>query len=90
MKTIIKSLGMLLICLCCYSCFSSPQTLDTTITMDPIKDAQTCIKLYEKDPAKGKEYMENVIITYYMEDKNSKSDKFASIVTEEIAKMSFQ
>ena len=64
------------------SCSSNPQ-----ITMDPIKDAQTCLKLYEKDSAKGEAYMQDVIMTYYMQGKHSEHDKFASIVTEKIARM---
>lgn len=66
------------------SCSSDPQ-----ITMDPVKDAQTCIKLYEKDTAKGDAYMQDVITTYYMQGKHSEHDQFASIVTEKIALMSF-
>lgn len=67
------------------SCSSSPQ-----ITMDPIKDAQTCIKLYEKDAVKGQVYMENVISTYYMKGKHDECDKFAIIVTEKIAEISMR
>ena len=65
------------------SCSSSPQ-----ITMDPIKDAQTCIKLYEKDIIKGEAYMQDVTVTYYMQSKHSEHDKFISIVTEKIARIS--
>lgn len=68
----------------CSSCSSNPQ-----ITMDPIKDAQTCIKLYEKDAIKGEAYMQDVIATYYMQGKHSEHDQFSSIVTEKIALMSF-
>ena len=77
------------ICAVCYfltrSCSSSPQ-----ITMDPIKDAQTCIKLYEKDAVKGQVYMENVISTYYMKGKHDECDKFAITVTEKIAEISMR
>lgn len=87
MKPIFRMLAVMLICIGITSCKSNstPQ-----ITMNPIDDAQTCIKLYEKDAAKGEEYMQNVITTYYMQNKNSECDKFSSIVTEKIAEMSFK
>lgn len=68
-----------------FSCSSNP-----TITLDPVKDAQTCIKLYEKDFAKGEAYMQEVIMTYYMQGKHSEHDQFSSIVTEKIAIMSLR
>ena len=55
-----------------------------------VDDAETCIKLYKKDAAKGEEYMQNVISTYYMQGKHSECDKFSNIVAEKIAEMSFR
>lgn len=87
MKIVIKMFVVMFVCLSISACefTSTPK-----ITMNPIDDAQTCIKLYEKDAAKGEEYMQNVITTYYMQNKNSECDKFSSIVTEKIAEMSFK
>ena len=87
MKPIFRMLAVMLICIGITSCKSNstPQ-----ITMNPIDDAQTCIKLYEKDAAKGEEYMQNVMFTYYTQDKHSECDNFLSIVTEKIAELSFR
>lgn len=85
MKTSIKLLAVIFICMNMISCTLNPQ-----ITMDPYKDAQTCIKLYKKDAMKGQEYMGNVTTKYYMQGERSDLDKFSEIVTEEIARMSFQ
>lgn len=87
-KNILKTLSsitLITVVLLCVSCSLNPQ-----ITMNPTKDAQTCIKLYEKDPTKGQAYMEEVITTYYMQGKNSECDKFSTIVAEKIAEMSFR
>ena len=86
MRHLFKYFSCLILCsvaLLLSSCSSSPQ-----ITMDPIKDAQTCIKLYEKDAVKGQIYMENVISTYYMKGKHNDCDKFTIAVTEKIARIS--
>ena len=85
MKTITKSLTTLFVGLSILSCTSSPK-----ITMDPIKDAQTCIKLYEKNEARGTAYMQEVISTYYMQGKHDEHDKFAEIVTRRMAEIDFQ
>lgn len=87
MKPIFRMLAVMFICIGITSCESNstPQ-----ITMNPIDDAQTCIKLYEKDAAKGEAYMQEVIFMYYMQDKHDEHDEFASIVTEKIAEMSFR
>lgn len=85
MKSVIKLLAIVFICINIVSC-----TLDPNITMDPYKDAQTCIELYKKDKAKGTAYMQEVITTYYMQGKHNEHDKFASIVTEKMAEIDFQ
>ena len=79
MKSVIKLLAIMFICVNIISC--------TSITMDPDKDAQTCIKLYKKDKAKGKAYMQEVICTYYMQGKHNEHDKFANIVAEKMAEI---
>lgn len=86
MKSVIKILTIIFTCVNIVSCElqSTPQ-----ITMNPINDAQTCIKLYKEDAIKGEEYMQDVITTYYMQGMHSEHDKFSSIVTTEIAKMQF-
>lgn len=66
------------------ACDSTPQ-----ITMNPVKDAQTCIKLYKKDAMKGECYMQQVVTTYDMQGKGSECDRFSIIVADEIAKMHF-
>ena len=87
MKIVIKIYVIMLTCLSISACefTSTPK-----ITMNPIDDAKTCIKLYEKNAAKGEKYMQDVITTYYMQNKNSDCDKFTTIVTEKIAEMSFR
>ena len=87
MKSIFYILAVLFICVGMTSCESNstPQ-----ITMNYVDDAETCIKLYKKDAAKGEEYMQNVMFTYYTQDKHSECDKFLSIVTEKIAELSFR
>lgn len=87
MKPIFRMLAVMFICIGITSCESNstPQ-----ITMSPIDDAQTCIKLYEKDAAKGEAYMQEVIFMYHMQDKHDELDEFASIVTEKIAELSFR
>lgn len=87
MKFILKILAVMFICIGITSCESNstPQ-----ITMNYVDDAETCIKLYKKDAAKGEEYMQNVISTYYMQGKHSECDKFSNIVAEKIAEMSFR
>ena len=85
MKSVIKLLAIVFICINIVSC-----TLDPKITMDPYKDAQACIELYKRDKAKGTAYMQEVITTYYMQGKHNEHDKFASIVTEEMAEIDFQ
>lgn len=85
MKSVIKLLVIMFICMNVTSC-----TLNPKITMDPYQDAQTCIELYKKDKAKGNAYMQEVITTYYMQGKHNEHDKFASIVTERMAKIDFQ
>lgn len=85
MKSVIKLLAIVFICINIVSC-----TLDPKISMDPYKDAQTCIELYKRDKAKGTAYMQEVITTYYMQGKHNEHDKFASIVTEEMAEIDFQ
>ena len=87
MKKAIKMFVVMFICLSISACefTSTPK-----ITMNYIDDAETCIKLYKKDAAKGEEYMQNVISTYYMQGKHSECDKFSNIVAEKIAEMSFR
>lgn len=85
MKLSIKLLAVIFICMNIISCTLSPQ-----ITMNPYKDAQTCIKLYKSNVEKGQEYMDNVTTTYYIQGERSNLDKFLEIVTEEITTMSFQ
>lgn len=88
MRHLFKYFSCLILCSITFilsSCSTSPQ-----ITMDPIKDAETCIKLYEKDAAKGQAYMENVISTYYMQGKRNECDRFTITVTEKIAEMSMR
>lgn len=84
MKTFIKPFVTSLLSILILSCTSSPK-----ITMNPIEDAKTCIKLYEKDEITGRAYMEEVIATYYMQGKRSECDKFSLIVAEEISRTSF-
>lgn len=84
MKFAIRFLSVLFFCIIIASCTSETKP---KVTMNPEKDAQTCIELYKKDFAKGQEYMDNAITTYYMQGKRSEYDKFAIIVTEAIAKM---
>ena len=80
------AIAVLAICFILYiSSSSNPE-----ITMDPIKDAQTCIKLYEKDEARGTAYMQEVISTYYMQGKHDEHDQFAKIVTKRMAEIDFQ
>ena len=81
-KSVIKLLVIMFICMNIISC-----TLNPKITMDPYKDAQTCIKLYKKDKAKGKAYMQEVVCTYYMQGKHNEHDKFANIVAEKMAEI---
>ena len=85
MKSVIKLLAIVFICINIVSC-----TLDPKITMDPYKDAQTCIELYKRDKAKGTAYMQEVITTYYMQGEHAGHDKFASIVTEKMAEIDLQ
>ena len=85
MKAVIKLLAIMLICMNIISC-----TLNPKITMDPYKDAQTCIELYKRDKTKGTAYMQDVITTYYMQGKHDGHDKFASIVTEKMAEINLQ
>lgn len=85
MKSIFRLLAIMLICMNIISC-----TLNPEITMDPYKDAQTCIELYKRDKAKGTAYMQEVITTYYMQGKHDGHDKFASIVTEKMAEIDLQ
>lgn len=86
MKIVIKIFVVMFVCLSISACefTSSPK-----ITMNPVEDAKTCIKLYEKDELTGRAYMEDVIATYYMKGKHSECDRFSSIVAEEIARISF-
>lgn len=84
MKTFYQTFVTSLLSILILSCTSSPK-----ITMNPVEDAKTCIKLYEKDEITGRAYMEDVIATYYMKGKHSECDKFSSIVTEEISRTSF-
>ena len=85
MKSVIKLLAIVFICINIVSCTLAPK-----ITMDPYKDAQTCIELYKRDKAKGTAYMQEVITTYYMQGKHNEHDKFASIVTEKMAEIDLQ
>ena len=85
MKSIFRLLAIMLICMNIISC-----TLNPEITMDPYKDAQTCIELYKRDKAKGTAYMQEVITIYYMQGKHDGHDKFASIVTEKMAEIDLQ
>lgn len=85
MKSVIKLLVIMFICMNVTSC-----TLNPKITMDPYQDAQTCIELYKRDKAKGTAYMQEVITTYYMQGKHNEHGKFASIVTEKMAEIDFQ
>lgn len=85
MKSVIKLLVIMFICMNVTSC-----TLNPKITMDPYQDAQTCIELYKRDKAKGTAYMQEVITTYYMQGKHDGHDKFASIVTEKMAEIDLQ
>ena len=85
MKSVIKLLVIMFICMNVTSC-----TLNPKITMDPYQDAQTCIELYKRDKAKGTAYMQEVITTYYMQGKHDGHDKFASIVTKKMAEIDLQ
>ena len=85
MKKITRLICVLSISISIQSCINPPQ-----ITMNPVEDAQTCIKLYKRNEAKGEQYMEKVITTYYMRGMHSEHDKFANIVAEELARISFE
>lgn len=90
MKTIAKLLAIVLISMHFISCSFEPQTSSPQITMDPYKDAQTCIKLYKSDKAEGIAYSETVIATYYIQGKREECDKFSDLVAQKMAEINFQ
>lgn len=85
LKNISKILLVVLVICISASCSTKPQ-----ITMDPVKDAETCIKLYKKNPYKAQEYMTAVMFKYDQEGNIDKELKFSDIVSRKIAEINME
>jgi hypothetical protein len=88
-KTIIQILVAVCILIAFFTYKVYSNTTKFEVTFDPVKDAKTCAKIYERNKQYGQECIDKTLYLYYRND-DADINKFMDIVTTEIARLSVE